>query len=489
MKLGTRLLLPLLVVVALVMAAFALWALRQRIDRVRVNSERETQAYAAAFELALEAELRDTASGSVQDAIDRISTEPTIFGVVVYGADGGVLHHTQAVPVMDPAAPEAVAAALAGNGTTLEREIEGEPVFAVLRPIRDRSGRVIGAFEVAQPLRSLVAELERTRNRFLLNTLTLLGAIAMVSLLLVRRLIARPIADLLEGVRAVGRGDLGYRLPADGGSGELAEVAYEFNRMADRLERARMQLLDETKERLELERRLRETEKMAAIGNLAAGLGHEIGAPLHVIRGRAEMLQRGDPGPDERRRHASIVIAQIDRIARIVRSLLDLSRRKPPRLESIDATAILRGVGDFLEPELNRQEIRLDWENETRLPIRGDPNLLHQVFLNVLVNSVQAVSVREDERIIRIRTQAQSNDAGEYGTIEVRDNGGGIREDALERMFEPFYTTKEPGAGTGLGLAVARSIVDEHGGRIEAANEEAGACIRIVLPLNGASHG
>src|SRR5690606_6208222 len=149
-------------------------------------------------------------------------------------------------------------------------------------------------------------------------------------MLLVRRLIARPLNILVEAAQALGRGELGYRTNEERAGAELEELAREFNRMADQIEHARAQVERQAEERIVLARRLRETEKLAVIGNLAAGLGHEIAAPLHVSRGRAEMLRRR--AEDEAtQRNLRISTEQIDRITLIVRNLLDFPRRREPR--------------------------------------------------------------------------------------------------------------------------------------------------------------
>ncbi|MBA3346051.1 MAG: HAMP domain-containing protein [Gemmatimonadales bacterium] len=177
---------------------------------------------------------------------------------------------------------------LARGGTaTFEREIENQRVYSVLRAIRGTRGRVIGALEVAQPLSFIEAEKANVRRRFLLNTLTLLAALTLVTLWLVRRVVGRPMERLVAAADALGRGDLSHRIEEDSGGGELAQLGREFNTMAGSLESAQTAVVRQGRESLTLERRLREAEKLAAIGNLAAGVAHEIAAPLNVISGRA----------------------------------------------------------------------------------------------------------------------------------------------------------------------------------------------------------
>jgi two-component system, NtrC family, sensor kinase len=487
MRLTTRLLLPLLATVAVVMLLFAIWALRQREASMTAEAQRVTNAYATALGLSLEAAFRAGSHEDVQAAIDRISNEPTIFGVIVYGADTTVLFTSQPVGTIEMAPLGAVRRVLSTEQPTdFTRDIRGESVYSIMRPLLGADGRITGVMEVVQPWEFVQAEKHRTRQRFVLNTLALFIALTLVIMLLVRRLIARPLNRFVEAVQALGRGEFGYRTPEDGTGAELVGLSREFNRMAGQLELARVGLEREAEERVVLAGRLRETEKLAVVGNLAAGLGHEIAAPLHVIRGRAEMLRRTATDPPTRR-NLQIITEQIDRITLIVRNLLDYARRREPRMEAVDVGTVLRGVAEFLEPELQRERVELRWEGDVDALVRGDRDLLHQVFINLLMNAVQVMS-GGGQRCITIRIRAGST-ADAPVEIEIEDTGPGMPPEVMARLFEPFFTTKEPGQGTGLGLAVVHSIIEEHGGTITAGNRDGGgACFRIGLPAGQPAH-
>ncbi len=291
MKLSTRLLLPFFATVVAVMLAFAVWAIQQRERTLTEESRRETHAHAVALGLAIDAAFRSSSPDDVQEIIDRLSEERTVYGVFVYGADGSMRYVSNPLTSAAAAPADVVEQVLrTGEVWTVDRDIGGQSVFAVVRPVRDAAGAIAGAFEVAQPLSFLQLEIARTRQRFVLNTLTLLAAVTVLIFGLVRRTVTRPLARVVAGAQALGRGEFAHRIEEDVGGEELVELAREFNRMAARLETARLELVRETDERVVLQRRLHETEKLAAVGNLAAGLAHEIAAPLHVIRGRAEML-------------------------------------------------------------------------------------------------------------------------------------------------------------------------------------------------------
>jgi len=498
MRLSTRLLLPLIATVVTVMMVYAAWSLRQRETTLASQDRRETRAYATALGLALEAAFRDPERRDVQETIDRISREPNIYGVVVYSPGGQVLYLAgpQEGAQADPL--ERILAALsAGDTTSLTRAAAGgESVFSVVRPLVDEDGTVVGGFEVLQPLAFLEAEKARTRIRFLLNTLTLLATLSVLLLLLVRRFVAAPLERLVQGVRALESGDLTYRVPEDAAGGELAEVAAEFNRMADRLEEARTGLVREGEDRLALERRLRDTEKLAAVGNLAAGVAHEIAAPLHVIQGRAELLLRKENLGEAEVRNLAIIREQIRRITAIVQNLLEFARRREPRVVRLDLQQTVGAVAEFLEGEFARTGVTLERRGPPHLEMDGDGELLFQVFVNLFLNAVHALEDHPGERRIRVDVRwvegpESSGDAGPElpgdgprVRVEVEDSGPGVPESQRKEVFEPFFTTKASGAGTGLGLSIVRSILAEHGGRVDLVEGEwGGARVRLVLPI------
>lgn len=482
MRIGTRLLLPLLATVVAVMALGAWWSQRQREVTLTAEARRETNAYAVALGMALEAVARSGSEQDIQVMIDRISREPTIYGVVLYDTAARVRLVSETVDTLRTAPLQSVQKVIAsGEPEVLLRDLEGERMYSVVRALR-QDGRLVGAFEVAQPLAFVEVEKQRTRERYILSALLLVVALTVLILWLVRSQVGAPLERLVTAVRALGSGELAYRIDRDVGPGELAVLAREFNQMADRLESARMRLEQEAEERLALERRLRETEKMAALGTLAAGLAHEIAAPLHVIRGRAEMMLKRTPEPEQRERNLRIINGQIGRITLIVRNLLDYARRREPRLSRVLVGRLLDDILEFLTAELDGDDVQVVRTGTADGAVHGDADLLHQVFINLLLNAVQALRGHADTRRIRIHLEADQ----EHVTVEIEDNAGGIQENMLDLIFNPFVTTKTAESGTGLGLAVARSIVEEHGGRIEAFNRERdserGAVFRVTLP-------
>lgn len=245
-------------------------------------------------------------------------------------------------------------------------------------------------------------------------------------------------------------------------------------------------LTPETKleaEREELRQRLTQSEKLAALGQFVAGIAHELNNPLQGVLGHLELMRTTGAFPKQLRREVQTIYREADRAAKIVRNLLVFagSRRLAPRAVSL--TGVLQKVLALRAPAHRAAGIEVVRHYQESLPrVQSDPLLLHQVFLNMVVNAEHAIQATGAGGRIEIETRVAPS--GDRIVATVRDTGTGIPAETLPRIFEPFYTTKEVGKGTGLGLAIAYGIVQEHGGHISAANHpDGGAVFTVELPV------
>jgi PAS domain S-box-containing protein len=229
-----------------------------------------------------------------------------------------------------------------------------------------------------------------------------------------------------------------------------------------------------------LEEQLIQAEKLAAMGQMLAGVAHELNNPLTAVLGVTELL-RERAGQDESfKRQLDLTHRQARRAARIVQNLLEFSRPGSAQKQLLDVNNLIERTLQLHEHSLRRNSIEVDFRPDTSLPgIMGDANQLIQVFLNLVTNAEQAIrEVRESGRL-----QIRPGRSGDRISISFQDDGVGIRPEALPRLFDPFYTTKRPGGGTGLGLSICMSIVREHGGLIEAeALPAGGSAFTVSLP-------
>ncbi|HVZ89734.1 MAG TPA: ATP-binding protein [Polyangia bacterium] len=230
-----------------------------------------------------------------------------------------------------------------------------------------------------------------------------------------------------------------------------------------------------------LERQLISAEKLATTGVLAAGIAHEVGTPLGIIRARAELLMDDIAQPDSRRALEAIV-QQIDRISSTIRQVLDFSRVQPVELDRVDAASAARVAIELLGHRLRQQHLDVGLEIAPDLPpMAADPNQFQQVLINLLLNACDACAPHG-----AIDIAAAATDGGRRIRWDIRDNGAGIPPEHLLAVFDPFFTTKKRGEGTGLGLPIAASIVRNHGGEItlsSAAGE--GTVVTVFWPAAG----
>jgi len=231
-----------------------------------------------------------------------------------------------------------------------------------------------------------------------------------------------------------------------------------------------------------LEEQLIQAEKLAAMGQMLAGVAHELNNPLTAILGVTELLRERQGADDSTKRQLELTHRQARRAARIVQNLLEFSRPASPQKRPLDLNNLLDRTLQLQEHSLRRNNIKVDFHPQADLPgVIGDANQLIQVFLNLVTNAEQAIREVRDTGRIQIRADRMGNQL----TITVQDDGVGIRPEALPRIFDPFYTTKRPGGGTGLGLSICMSIIREHGGNIEAETLPAGgSAFTIHLPAS-----
>jgi PAS domain S-box-containing protein len=229
-----------------------------------------------------------------------------------------------------------------------------------------------------------------------------------------------------------------------------------------------------------LEEQLIQAEKLAAMGQMLAGVAHELNNPLTAILGATELLRERAGTDESTRRQLELTHRQARRAARIVQNLLEFSRPASPQKKPLDLNNLLERTLQLHEHSLRRNNVEVDFHLPADLPgVIGDANQLIQVLLNLITNAEQAIrEVRDSGRI-----QIRAGRIGKQVTISVQDDGVGIRPEALPRIFDPFYTTKRPGGGTGLGLSICMSIIREHGGNIEAETLPAGgSAFTVYLP-------
>lgn len=365
-------------------------------------------------------------------------------------------------------------------------------VFVPL-PVSDANGErlVLELSESLQEIRDVEAQ---TIRELLMGIGIATLAVAVLTATLGHLLVSRPLARIAEVARRAGEGDFSARLPARGG-GSLSTLERDMNALCERLAQGARAIHEKTRAAEEAAENVRHAERLASIGKIAAGIAHELGTPLNIVRARAVAIPRTPQDAVEVERLAMIIRDQADRMTGIVRQLLDFSRRRVPRLAQIDVEKVARATAQLLEPQAKAAEVTFKVEVAPELPrILADASQLEHVLLNLLLNAIQASPGGGDVFIRLDRTEARPPVTPELPRPEpravvrlvVEDKGVGIPREDIGRLFDPFFTTKPPGEGTGLGLPVAWGIVRDHGGWIEVESREGeGSTFKVHLPLEG----
>ena len=234
-----------------------------------------------------------------------------------------------------------------------------------------------------------------------------------------------------------------------------------------------------------LEEQLIQAEKLAAMGQMLAGVAHELNNPLTAILGVTELIKERKDLEQPLQRQLDLTHRQARRAARIVQNLLEFSRPAAPQKKPVDLNAVIERTLQLHEHSLRRNNIEVDFHARAGIPeVIGDANQLIQVFLNLVSNAEHAIREIRDSGRIQIGLAS----SGRRVSVTVQDDGIGVKAEAIPRIFDPFYTTKRPGGGTGLGLSICMSILREHGGAIEAEPLPAGgSAFTVYLPVAGAA--
>jgi two-component system NtrC family sensor kinase len=305
----------------------------------------------------------------------------------------------------------------------------------------------------------------------------LMAILIVLSLLLanwVSARISRPVQNLANIITRYADGDENARVD-EGGRDEVCAAGRAFNYLCDNLEHTR-------KERDKAEQAVLQSERLAAVGQLAAGIGHEINNPLMNMMSLADLSIHSLPESSDPqiRKDLQTLMKEGRRCSDIVQGILNFARENRPSITRFNLGLLLHGTINLIQHHFDNKGIRLETTIQDDLYMEGDENQIQQVLVNILLNAVHACGEGDDIAIIASASE-------DTITLVIEDNGSGIREEDLPRVFTPFYTTKPEGEGTGLGLSISYGIIRKHGGNIELENRDIGGVrVTVTLPVNTA---
>jgi signal transduction histidine kinase len=462
-----------LAVVLITAGALALRELERQMER---RLQEDVELVARAIQPALSRALEQDRSGSINQALEAAFSIDRVYGAYVYNSEGESI---AAAGRSDALPSRRRVSSLAREGEQLGEygEVAGRQVYSYFVPLTDSGARIIGVLQVTRRASDFAEYIGLMRQRAAMAGILALGVVALLVLYGHHGAIGSHLIGIGLSMREVSAGNRAHRSPVRGPA-EIAHLAGSLNAMLDSMQEAERKVERHQAAEIELLRRLQRSEKLAAIGQLAAGVAHELGTPLSLIYGKSQRLLRTDP-PVPVRESLVQINAQVSRMERIIRQLLDFGRGHSTQSRRVRADLLLRSAIAIPSGGESSISEKIELTGPRPAPeVDVDPFRFEQALENLLRNAVQAGTDG------RIRASWSGDDREVTFTIE--DDGEGISPDIRNRVFEPFFTTKKPGEGTGLGLSLVHRIVEEHGGRVEMAESElGGALFRIVLPAAG----
>ncbi len=430
--------------------------------------------------------------------IQELGSEPGIQRIRIFNQDGRVTLATDPREVNSAIEPPR-----GSEPVRIFRDQKDQRVLAVIRPIPNAPAcsssachpagqRTLGTIDAELSLAQVDAQMaeHQAALRWFLAGAIVFGCLAAVTFMWV--FVYRPVKELIRGTHRVADGDLAYRLPVRSDD-ELGDLAASFNKMtaevADVQAHIEEQVRRKTAELERVHKTLLSSEKMASIGKLAATVAHEINNPLFGILTYArlvlrELLKHEIPGRDELAEQLQTIERESKRCGELVKNLLTFSRQAPSHREPNDLNTVVRRAALLVKHKLDMQNIELRDNFAPELPpVECDANQIQQVVLVLMVNASEAMP---KGGTLAISTGI--DEATDQCVVRIKDTGCGIPADVLPRIFDPFFTTKEDQNRTGLGLAVAHSIVEQHAGDISVRSTPGeGTEFTVRLPMAAAA--
>lgn len=483
MRLTVSLCLWLAVATASVLGIHGWFQLKEEQADLEHTARREMSLLATAVRTGVESAVRDGQEPDIDFLLEQLERRDPELDVFVFDGKLALVGSSWGSATNLPRARAVLSSP--GHVEAMKVENLDGTDFVVSAPVRVGTATA-GHVVLIRPQAALLADLSEERRGLILSMVLVVIALSLTLSLVVHFRLHRPLNEIVRRVRNLAEGE--FSSPLDpSGKDEIAELAREFDMMSQALEESRRRLVAETDSRERLQAEMQEINRLALVGQLAAGLAHEIGSPLQVLNGRARTLAKHRDLPQKVQRNAEILVEQSERIGGIVERLLSLARRKPLERSRIRLLDPVERVVELLSPQAHRQGVQMRLVAGEVPKVMADGGQVQQVVLNLLQNALRASS-RGTAIEITVESSSFLPPAAsrevESVAIVVDDEGVGIDGDLLPRIFDPLVTSwsdDERGVGTGLGLAVVKSIVTEHGGVVMASAGPSGRGSRFTV--------
>jgi signal transduction histidine kinase len=459
----------------LCLSGFGIASALDRRSEVLSEADRDLDDYVRVLEAALPPLAEHLDQTSLIAAIERMAQRQRVHGIALYDRTCHALARSEQFAASH-AEVDAIACATRSKNGQLRGTVRATRADLLVHAEIVEGVSEVGIIVVGYELSEVREAVRSTTRRLALAGLILLGIMALIAAFLAQRF-GGPLSALLAGVKAVAAGDLTIRIAERGALG-TAQVAHGFNQMTTALARAQEQIERAEEQRHDLERRILHAQALAAVGQFAASLAHDIGSPLSTIL-MASRISSEDPSfSAEARKQFDLVATQCDRVTRIVKQLLSVARPARAERTNVDLRGVVNEVIAFVDREARARRVKIRAELPSEPVVIGaERDALLQMMVNLASNALQAQPEGGKLVFAVARTDRDAH-------IEVRDAGPGVPKEMRQRIFEPFFSTKPPEEGTGLGLSIAATVAKDLDGTIEVDDApEGGACIRVTIPM------
>jgi two-component system NtrC family sensor kinase len=491
------------------------WLISQNAENLMANAVEYTSSYSDLVKKSVHYNMLTFNRIPIQHTIEGIASSEGIRRIRIFDGKGTVFYSSQKAAIgtlVDRTSfackgchsnPQKPAETLMGRRQWITYTgRDGKRVLTYVNPIYNEPScyvapchahpvgqRVLGVQEIDFSLSPLDARIRIQTVEITAYAISLMIVISLIIYLVLRRFVMKPVSTLSEGMKKVSTGDLGQKVVLDS-EDEIGVLAGTFNVMTEDLEVARKRMQNFTKaleaevakkvdELKRSQDKLFQAEKLASLGRLTADVAHEIRNPLTALGGFAHRLYKIVDG-DKQKEYADIIIAEVDRLEKILKDVLTFSRDARSHLERRPLEEVVHEVVKTYEGLCKEQSIVVDVRIAENLPaVLIDKDQVKQALTNLLANALDAM---QKGGLLAISAGREEINDVTYVFLKVSDTGPGIPEEKLPLIFEPFFSTKEI-HGTGLGLSITRKIIEEHGGFIKAESVEGkGATLSLYFP-------
>jgi len=482
LKLGTKLTVYLSLIIVIVLSGYGYFHILSRREILVRKMKVEVESTGRNLKVSLEKVQIPREREYVQDLIDGIEEYEKTLGVIVYHQGKDLVFNSRSLG-------EGIEPYLNLVKRSIKEDLHQEefgvyrkvPIFTYAFPLKDKKGKNIGGVSILQHTSFMEDDIKRAEWNILITVLILIGGIVAIVLMGTRKWISQPISLLVVGINHIAKGNLDTRIDIRR-KDEISQLAGAFNQMAVDLKKAQQEVIQQADAKVELERSLRQSEKLGIIGKLASELAHEIRTPLTSIKIFIQSLEKEIDMDGNREEDFGIIKKEIDRINENITRLLNFARPEEPQFQEINVHELLKDTLNLLMTKIQNNKIQLDISFLNAHPqLKGDPKQLTQVFLNLLLNAIEAMP-QGGTLAIRSSIETNPDNKDKFFQIVIQDTGQGIPESDIPHLFEPFFTTKKE--GTGLGLSIVNSLIQKHRGQIEVESEWGrGSSFILTLPI------